>query len=356
MHTGNHDARWWETMKDGRLHCYLCPRHCHIGEGQSGFCFIRKNEGGRLVQLGYGRPAAVAMDPIEKKPLNHFFPGTKILSMGTAGCNMGCQFCQNFDISKAKADHVRSAHLTPEQVVDLAEEHGAPSLAFTYNEPTIWGEYVVDIARNAHDRGLSTVMVSNGYVTREAFFDIYRHIDAANIDLKAFTEEFYGKVTLTHLQPVLDTLRWLRRETNVWFEITNLIIPSLNDDNDELKQMCEWVLENLGDDVPLHFTAFHPDFKLQNIESTPVGTLHRARKQALSMGLKYVYEGNIFSDGADTICPGCRKRVIRRSWHSVTSNEVTAGKCANCGTNIAGVFTKEQVIQRRSIDHIHQAV
>lgn len=348
------EGRWWETASDGRLHCYLCPRHCHLSEGQSGFCFIRKNEGGRLVQLGYGRPAAVAIDPIEKKPLNHFFPGTRILSMGTAGCNMGCQFCQNFDISKAKADHVRSAHLSPKDVVDLAEEHGTPSIAFTYNEPTIWGEYVIDIAREAHERKINTVMVSNGYITREAFFDIYEHIDAANIDLKAFTEGFYGKVTLTHLEPVLDTLRWLRHETKVWFEITNLIIPTLNDDHDELKRMCEWVLTNLGDEVPLHFTAFHPDFKLQNINSTPAGTLDRARKLAMSMGLKFVYEGNVFSDGADTICPGCKKRIIRRSWHSITSNQVKDGVCTHCGTEIPGVFTEGQAFRRRTVDHIHK--
>ena len=259
-----HEALWWETMADGRLHCYLCPRHCHIGEGQTGFCFIRKNEGGRLLQLGYGRPAAIAMDPVEKKPLNHFFPGTKILSMGTAGCNMGCSFCQNWDISKAKSDQVNALTLSPENVVEVALEHHAPHIAFTYNEPTIWGEYVIDIAREGHDAGLNTVMVSNGYITREAFFDIYRYIDAANIDLKAFTEEFYGKITLTHLQPVLDTLKWLRHETGVWFEITNLIIPTLNDGDEEFQELCDWVLENLGDDVPLHFTAFHPDFKLQD--------------------------------------------------------------------------------------------
>jgi pyruvate formate lyase activating enzyme len=348
-----HEARWWETMQDGRLHCYLCPRHCHIGEGQSGFCFIRKNEGGRLLQLGYGRPAAVAMDPIEKKPLNHFFPGTKILSMGTAGCNMGCFFCQNWDISKAKADQVRAVELEPNEVVDLAQRYGAPSVAFTYNEPTIWGEFVIDIAREAHDRGLNTVMVSNGYVTREAFFDIYEHIDAANIDLKAFTEKFYAKTTLSHLQPVLDTLKWLRQETNVWFEMTNLMIPTLNDDNTEVKQMCEWVLENLGDDVPLHFTAFHPDFKLIDKVATPANTLHDARRIAIEMGLKYVYEGNIFSDGGDTICPGCKRRVVQRSWHEVTKHDVRDGSCRHCGTKIAGVFSAREAQQRRAEGHLH---
>ncbi len=342
-------------MADGRLHCYLCPRHCHIGEGQPGFCFIRKNQNGRLIQTGYGRPAALAMDPIEKKPLNHFFPGTHILSLGTAGCNMGCFFCQNWDISKARSNHVNAGELTPEQVVGLAVRYDAPHIAFTYNEPTIWGEYVIDIARLAHEAGINTVMVSNGYVGREAFFDIYEHIDAANIDLKAFTETFYSRMTLSHLQPVLDTLRWLRHETNVWFEITNLIIPTLNDKEDELKQLCDWVLKNLGDDVPLHFTAFHPDFKLRDKQPTPPETLHRARALAMQMGVKFVYEGNILSDGCDTLCPGCKRRIVRRSWHDVLTDDLREGKCMHCGTQIAGVFTTAEAQRRRRAGHLHRA-
>jgi len=350
-----HEAQWWEPMPDGRLHCYLCPRHCHIGEGQNGFCFIRKNVGGQLVQLAYGRPAALAIDPIEKKPLNHFFPGSTILSMGTAGCNMGCFFCQNWDISKAKADQVRSRDLSPQQVVELALDHGSPSVAFTYNEPTIWAEYAIDIAREAHNAGLNTVMVSNGYITREAFFDVYRHLDAANIDLKGFTEGFYSKITLTHLEPVLETLRLLRHETEVWFEVTNLIIPTLNDDRDELKRLCEWFLTNLGDDVPLHFTAFHPDFKLQDKPPTPKRTLDEARTIAIDMGLKYVYQGNVVTDSGDTICPGCRRRIIRRSWHAVKLLDVVSGKCRHCGTVIAGVFTEAEARRRRGPGHFHTA-
>jgi pyruvate formate lyase activating enzyme len=348
-----HEGRWWEPMENGKLHCYLCPRHCHIGEGQTGFCFIRKVENGRLLQLGYGRPAAIQIDPVEKKPLNHFFPGTKIFSMGTAGCNMGCFFCQNWDISKAKSDQVNAADLSPEQVVTLAQQYGCPHLAFTYNEPTIWGEYVIDIARVAHDYGLNTVMVTNGYVTREAFFDIYQHIDAANVDLKAFTETFYSKITLTHLAPVLETLKWLRHETNVWFEVTNLIIPTLNDDDSEFQRLSEWMLENIGDDVPLHFTAFHPDFKLRDKPRTPPESLHRARDLAMSMGLKFVYEGNIYSDGAHTICPGCHKVIVRRSWHDVLTNKLYEGKCAHCGTKIPGVFTQWEVEERRGAGHLH---
>ncbi len=328
-------------MPDGRLHCFLCPRHCHIGENQSGFCFIRKNLGGKLFNLGYAQPAAVNVDPIEKKPLNHFLPGTKILSMGTAGCNMGCFFCQNWDISKSKADQVNSLHLEPESVVLAAIEYGCPSLAFTYNEPTIWGEYVVDISKVAHEMGLKTVMVTNGYITREALFDVYKHIDAANVDLKAFTENFYSKITLTHLSPVLDVLKTLRHETNVWFEITTLLIPTLNDAEEEIKVLGGWILENLGDDVPLHFTAFHPDFKLQDKPSTPPETIHRARRTAMEMGLKYVYEGNIYSEGGNTICPGCRRTLVRRWWHKVSDVHIQQdGACQFCGYKVSGCFQR----------------
>jgi pyruvate formate lyase activating enzyme len=334
-----HEARWWEPDANGKAHCYLCPRHCHIGEGQAGFCFIRVNEGGKLYSLGYASPAALQIDPIEKKPLNHFMPGTRVFSMGTAGCNMGCFFCQNWDISKSRADQVHSSHVPPEDVVALAIKNGCPSIAFTYNEPTIWGEYVIDICHAAHEAGLNTVMVTNGYITREAFHDVYDHIDAANVDLKAFTEKFYGRITLTHLQPVLETLQWLKNETNVWLEITNLIIPDLNDAPEETRQLAEWVLQNLGPDVPLHFTAFHPDFKLQDKPRTPSETLHSARAIAQEVGLHYVYEGNIYSDGAHTFCPQCKTLLIRRSWHDVQQNILKAGRCPCCAHQIPGRWT-----------------
>jgi pyruvate formate lyase activating enzyme len=334
-----HEARWYEMLPNGKLHCYLCPRHCHIGEGQAGFCFIRVNEGGKLYSLGYASPAALQIDPIEKKPLNHFLPGTRVFSMGTAGCNMGCFFCQNWDISKSKADQVGSLHVPPEDVPLLAIRNGCPSIAFTYNEPTIWGEYVIDICRAAKECGINTVMVSNGYITREAFHDIYDHIDATNIDLKAFTEGFYGRVTLTHLQPVLDTLKWLTDETNVWFEITNLMIPTLNDAPDETRRLCDWIVENLGPDVPLHFTAFHPDFKLQDKPPTPPETLHAARAIAVDAGLHYVYEGNIYSDAAHTRCPSCGEMLIRRSWHDVQENRLKEGRCPRCQLAIPGRWT-----------------
>jgi pyruvate formate lyase activating enzyme len=335
-----HEAGWWEAEPGGRVHCYLCPRHCHIHAGQAGFCFIRVNRGGKLYSLGYGSPAALQIDPIEKKPLSHFLPGSRVFSMGTAGCNMGCFFCQNWDISKSRQDQVRSQRVAPEDVPLLALEHGCESIAFTYNEPTIWGEYVIDICKAAKDHGLKTVMVSNGYITREAFHDIYDHIDAANIDLKAFTENFYGKITLTHLQPVLDTLQWLKNETSVWFELTNLLIPTLNDGTEEIGKLAEWVVEHLGPDVPLHFTAFHPDFKLQDKPATPPETLHRARKIALDAGLNYVYEGNIFGEGANTNCPSCGELLIRRSWHSVLKNNMKNGACSSCGLAIPGVWQR----------------
>jgi len=331
-----HEARWWETMPDGRVHCFLCPRHCHIGEGQAGFCFIRVNSGGTLYSLGYASPAALQIDPIEKKPLFHFLPGTRVFSLGTAGCNMGCSFCQNWDISKSKSDQVHSTHMPPEDVVALAMRYGCPSIAFTYNEPTIWGEYVIDICRAAREEGIRTVMVTNGYVTREAFHDIYDHVDAANVDLKAFTEQFYGRVTLTHLQPVLDVLTWLKQETNVWLEITNLLIPSLNDDPDDLRRLSDWIMQHLGPQVPLHFTAFHPDFKLQDKPRTPSATLHRARQIALDAGLHYVYEGNVHGAAADTNCPGCGKILVRRAGQEVLENDIRDDCCPYCKRSIPG--------------------
>jgi len=334
-----YEARWWEPEPDNRVHCYLCPRHCHIGDGQTGFCFIRVNQGGKLYSLGYGSPAAIQVDPIEKKPLNHFLPGTRVFSMGTAGCNMGCFFCQNWDISKSKSDQVHSTSLPPEDVPLLAMKYGCPSIAFTYNEPTIWSEYVIDICHAARARGLNTVMVTNGYITREAFHDVYDHIDAANVDLKAFTENFYGKVTLSHLAPVLETLEWLKNETNVWFEITTLLIPTLNDDPKEIRRLAEWILEHLGPDVPLHFTAFHPDFKLQDKPRTPPATLHMARKIAREVGLHYVYEGNIHNGAGETRCPHCDALLVRRGWHEVYEFRLKDGACPECGESIAGRWT-----------------
>jgi len=331
-------ALWWQMQSDGRILCTLCPRFCRMGDGQSGFCYIRKNVGGELYSLGYGTSTGFAIDPIEKKPLNHFLPGSKILSFGTAGCNLGCRFCQNWNISKAKLDKSQSLNTTPQQIVQLAQQRGVPSIAFTYNDPVIWGEFVIETSRHAHERGLKTVMVTAGYVTPEARPAIFRHIDAANVDLKAFSEMFYHKLTFSHLAPVLDTLRWLKTETEIWFEITNLLIPGENDDPDETRLLCAWVLENLGDSVPLHFTAFHPDFKMREKPRTPVATLKRAREIARNMGVKFVYLGNVLDrEGQTTRCPACQRILICRAWQEIIEYHLYRSLCP-CGEKIPGYF------------------
>ena len=333
------EALWWQTEADGKILCTLCPRFCRLGDGQAGFCYIRRNFGGKLYSLGYGTSTGFALDPIEKKPLNHFLPGSEILSFGTAGCNLGCRFCQNWSISKAKLDEAESYHVAPEQVVELALRKRVPSIAFTYNDPVIWGEFVIDISRHARERGLNSVMVTAGYITPESRPEVFRYIDAANVDLKGFTERFYHKLTFSHLAPVLDTLVWLKRETDIWFEITNLMIPGENDDPDETKRLCDWVAENLGDSVPLHFTAFHPDFKLTDKPRTPASTLKRAREIARSSGIKYCYVGNVHdAEGQTTRCPECKTALIRRSWHDIIENKLSNSRC-RCGQIIPGRFS-----------------
>jgi pyruvate formate lyase activating enzyme len=333
-------ARWWEPADEkNKIKCTLCPRYCKIGLDQRGFCYIRQNKGGRLITTGYGHPTGFAVDPIEKKPLNHFLPGTGVLSFGTAGCNLGCKFCQNWTMSKARLDDLNALTVSPEDVVSLAKKHSTPSIAYTYNDPTIFAEYVLDISKLAREEGIRSVMVTAGYIDKEARKEVYRYIDAANVDLKAFSERFYYKLTSSHLNDVLDTLLWLKNETDVWIEITNLIIPQENDSEDEIRQMCDWILENLGDSVPLHFTAFHPDFKMRDKPQTPDTTLHTARSLALSMGIKYCYLGNILdSRSQTTYCPGCNQPLISRDWHSVSKILVKEGKCPECGSVIAGVF------------------
>jgi pyruvate formate lyase activating enzyme len=339
-----HPARWWHEEADGKLLCTLCPRFCRLGEGQAGFCFIRKNENKKMISLGYGRTTGFAVDPVEKKPLNHFLPGTPILSFGTAGCNLGCKFCQNWDISKARLDDRRSAEVSPSQVVDLAVAEGCPSVAMTYNDPVIWAEFAIDIAKEAKARGLRSVLVTAGYVTAEARPELYQDIDAANVDLKAFTEDFYHKITFSHLDPVLETLKWIQHETKVWLEITNLMIPGLNDAEDETRRLCEWVGKELGDEVPLHFTAFHPDFKMLDKPRTPPQTLTRARAIAREIGLKYVYTGNVHDrDGGTTWCPSCAAPVIERDWYAIAPVGLRigpggTGACRSCGTRIAGIY------------------
>jgi len=334
------EALWWQTDPHGKILCTLCPRLCRVGEGQSGFCYIRKNIGGKLYSLGYGTSTGFAIDPIEKKPLNHFMPGSRILSFGTAGCNLGCRFCQNWSISKAKFDESQSLRTTPKQVVHLAQQRRVSSIAFTYNDPIIWGEFVIDTSRHAHEQGLKTVMVTAGYVAPEARAEIFRCIDAANVDLKAFSDTFYHKLTFAHLVPVLETLRWLKKETEVWLEITNLLIPGENDNTEETRRLCAWILANLGDSVPLHFTAFHPDFRMMDRARTPAATLKQARQIATAMGLKFVYLGNVFDvEGQTTYCPRCQRALIRRAWHDIAECRLQGNLCP-CGQDIPGYFPR----------------
>jgi pyruvate formate lyase activating enzyme len=341
------EARWWRPLPDGRLLCTLCPRFCKIGEGQPGFCFIRQNHGGRLVQLGYGRSTGFAVDPVEKKPLNHFFPGTPILSFGTAGCNLGCKFCQNWDISKAKLDEEGLARNRPEDVVALAQGNGCPSIAYTYNDPVIWAEYVIDISRAARAAGVNNVLVTAGYVTDEARPELYANADAANVDLKGFSEEFYRRTTASHLEPVLETLKWIVRTGTTWLEVTTLLIPGLNDGDDELRRMTAWFHANLGPDVPLHFTAFHPDFKMLDIPPTPPETLRRARAIALAAGLRYVYVGNVSDpEGQTTSCARCARPLIVRDWYAISHYAAAGGACRHCGHPLPGRFSAEPVATR----------
>lgn len=334
----SHPARYWHREGE-RIVCTACPRDCTLSEGQHGFCFVRKHEGGRLVSLAYGRPNAVAVDPIEKKPLWHFLPGTTILSMGTAGCNLGCRFCQNWDLSKAQAHHKRALELTPESVPLLARREGAASVAFTYNDPTIYPEYVIDAARACRAAGVATVGVTAGYISDAARADMYPELDALNIDLKGFSERFYHKLTFSHLAPVLETIEWSVKR-GIWVELTTLVIPGHNDDPEELAAEFRWILDHVGPDVPLHLTAFHPDYKLDKTPATPPETLIRAREAARAMGLRHVYTGNIWDrTGSVTHCHGCGAALLERRWHAVTTNRVQpGGACPDCGTTLAGVF------------------
>jgi len=335
--------RWWHVdAGSGKVVCTLCPRECHIPEGQRGFCFVRANEGGRLVLTTYGRSSGFCIDPIEKKPLNHFLPGTSVLSLGTAGCNLGCKFCQNWDISKSREMDTLAGAAGPGAIVRAAAEYGCRSIAFTYNDPVIWAEYAMDIAREAREAGIKTVAVTAGYINPEPRAAFFEWMDAANVDLKAFSETFYRKLTQTSLAPVLDTLCYLKRQTQVWFEITTLLIPGENDSADEVSRMCDWISRELGDEVPLHFTAFHPDFKMMDKPHTPHETLIAARQIAMDAGLKYVYVGNVHDAArSSTYCPDCGKLLIGRDWHEIVAYEVRSGACAGCGRKIPGVFEDE---------------
>jgi pyruvate formate lyase activating enzyme len=339
----DYPGRWWMMLPDGRIECRLCPRFCKLNDGQRGFCFVRQRVGDRMALTTYGRSSGFCVDPIEKKPLNHFLPGTSVLSFGTAGCNLGCRFCQNWDISKAREWDKLADTASPEQIALAAERLGCRSVAFTYNDPVIFAEYAIDVAQACRERGIKTVAVTAGYITHDARPEFYRRMDAANVDLKAFTDTFYHQRCFAQLGPVLDTLKYLRHETNVWFEVTTLLIPGENDSDAELHRAAEWFAENLGPDVPWHFTAFHPDFKMLDKPHTPPPTLTRAREIARSKGLHYVYTGNVHdNDGGSTWCPGCGELLIQRDWYELGEWNLKDGRCRSCSYKIAGRFEDER--------------
>lgn len=333
-------TEYWHELDDGRIQCDVCPRACKLREGQRGVCFVRGRTADGIVLTTYGRSSGFAVDPIEKKPLNHFLPASKVFSFGTAGCNLACRFCQNWDISKSKEIDTLAAAKSPTEIADSATDRGCASVAFTYNDPTIFLEYAIDSAVACHEVGLATVAVTAGYICPEPRRDLFAHIDAANVDLKAFNEDFYRHVTGSSLQAVLETLVFLRHETSVWLELTTMLIPGQNDGDAELDAMTRWVHAELGPDVPMHFTAFHPDYKMLDPDPTPAATLSRARAIAMANGIRFAYTGNVTDlDGGATTCPSCDHVVIARDRYRILENHVNSqGDCGFCGAAIAGRF------------------
>ena len=333
-------AKYWHQLPDGRIMCDLCPRDCKLHEGQRGACFVRGRVDDAMVLTTYGRSSGFCVDPVEKKPLNHFYPGSSILSFGTAGCNLACKFCQNWDISKSRSFDRLAEQASPEAIAHSALQLGCKSVAFTYNDPVIFAEYAIDVADLCHQHGIKTVAVTAGYIHDKPRRDFFARMDAANVDLKAFTDEFYVKQCGAHLQPVLDTLKYLCNETEVWVELTTLLIPGLNDSDAEIAAMSDWIAKELGVDVPLHFSAFHPDYKMLDKPPTPTETLIRARQIAMKAGLRYVYTGNVHNiEGDTTFCPGCGSKLIVRDWYDIEQYRLTSdGHCPDCNTPIAGRF------------------
>lgn len=336
----HHSTQYWHTLQDGRVQCDLCPRECKLQAGQRGLCFIRMATEQGVVLTSYGRSSGFVIDPVEKKPLNHFYPGSSILSFGTAGCNLTCKFCQNWDMSKASQMDRLQDQASPDMVAQAAKAYGCRSVAYTYNDPVIFMEYAVDVAQACRDQGIHSVAVTAGYIQGEAREVFFRSMDAANVDLKGFSEDFYRKLCGGHLQPVLETLRYLKHQTSVWFELTTLLIPGQNDSEHELDEMSRWIVDQLGPEVPLHFTAFHPDYKMMNVPATTQQSLSRAREIALRNGLHYVYTGNVHdSAGGSSYCHHCGSLLVGRDWYTLSEWNITdEGDCKQCGTRCAGRF------------------
>ena len=339
----NHPTKYWHKLDETHVQCDLCPRECRMKVGQRGLCFVRKNHEGAVVLTSYGRSSGFCIDPIEKKPLNHFLPGTSVLSFGTAGCNLACKFCQNWDMSKSREMDTLMDSASPEAIARTAEKFGCRSIAYTYNDPVIFHEYAIDTAVACRERGIMSVAVTAGYISEEPRKEFFAHMDAANIDLKAFTDAFYHKLTGGHLQPVLDTIAYVKHETDCWLELTTLLIPGHNDSPEELKRLSTWVYDELGPDVPLHFSAFHPDWKMMDVPPTPAGTLKRARQIALDIGIRYAYTANVHDETGDcTYCHACGTRLIGRDWYEITGWNLNAdGTCPKCGAHCAGIFEEK---------------
>jgi pyruvate formate lyase activating enzyme len=332
------EAMHYKKLDEGRVECKLCPRDCKVALKERGYCGVRENIGGTYNTLVYGRACSINVDPIEKKPLFHFLPGTKALSIATAGCNVECKFCQNWEISQFRPEQVRSVNFPPLMVVSQAKESGIESIAFTYTEPVIFYEYMFDTAKLAKEKGVKSVMISNGFIKEEPMSELCEHLSAVKIDLKAFTEKFYTEQCKGKLEPVLDTLKLLHKR-NMWFEIVVLVIPTLNDREDETASMCAWIHDELGPDVPLHFSRFHPMYKIKNLPPTPVSTLTRAREIAMEKGINYVYVGNVPGhEGENTYCPGCKRTIVRRIGYDIVEVDIDKGKCKSCGRPIPGVW------------------
>lgn len=333
-------TKYWHKLDDARLQCDLCPRHCKLKQGQRGLCFVRANQADEIVLTSYGRSSGFCIDPIEKKPLNHFLPGTPVLSFGTAGCNLACKFCQNWDMSKSRQLQTLSVSASPQTIAEQAKLHQCRSVAYTYNDPVVFHEYALDVSAACRELGVKSVAVSAGYICEQPRVEFFNAMDAVNIDLKAFSEEFYFKITGGHLQPVLDTLLYLKHETSVWLEITTLLIPGKNDSDAELHKMSEWIMQNLGADVPLHFSAFHPDWKMLDVCRTSAETLSRARKIAISHGLNYVYTGNVHDAlGSSSYCVQCGELLIERDWYQLGHWGLDENSCCQvCKTRLPGVF------------------
>lgn len=334
------NTKYWHRTETGKIQCDLCPRACTLRNGQRGLCFVRACDNDEIVLTTYGRSSGFCIDPIEKKPLNHFYPGSSVLSFGTAGCNLACKFCQNWDISKSRQMDTLASTATPGQLAEAAEKQHCVSIAFTYNDPVIFHEYAIDVAQAAHERNIKAVAVTAGYICPEPRREFFSFMDATNIDLKAFTEKFYHKICGGHLADVLDTILYVRHETEVWLELTTLLIPGENDSPKEIETLSRWLFDNLGPDVPIHFSAFHPDFKMQDTAVTQPVSLIRARDIAMANGLHYVYTGNI-SDSAreSTYCANCQALLIQRNRYSLQAwNLDEHGHCQSCGHKLPGHF------------------